>query len=110
MDECKELEIKNKQLMVENKELRMKNINVLNYKSWTWENIIQWILAIEQDRFVKYEKKLREVISQEQPSGDDLYDVNEGDIKRWGVTVFKDIKLLYKNIKKLTNKENGLER
>ena len=79
------------------------DINNHNFKEWEWEQILEWILSCDDGRFKRYEEKLRKNLQQEEVSGVDLKDVNEVDIKRWGVTKFSDIKTLCSNIQELVN-------
>ena len=106
MEEQKESQLKIKELENKNKILKLQNLDVNNYVMWKWEEILRWILNLESDRFKKYEQDLRKNLGVEQPSGSDLEYVNEGDIRRWGITKFGDIKIVCSKIKDLV-KQNG---
>ena len=107
MEEQKEAEIKIDKLEKENHDLRIKAMDVAKYKTWSWQQILQWILSVDNSRFSKYEKQLKQSLHDEKPNGEDLGYVNEGDIKRWGVSNFRDIKILSQKIKELVNEKNN---
>ena len=108
MEEQKASEIKIQSLTAEVKQLRLKMIDINNYKQWNWEQILAWIISIEDGRFKKYEMELQKVLMEEEPSGEDLDNVNEIDIKRWGIKKFGDIKILVKCVKHVVN-NNGAQ-
>ena len=106
------VEEKESQMMIESLEEEMKSMrpqtmDVSQYKSWSWMEIFKWIMSIEDGRFAKYEGKLKRALSQEKPSGDDIEYVNGEDIKRWGITHFRDIKILKQYIDQLGNDHEG---
>ena len=115
--QIEQLKRQNKQLMEEQKESRLRieeleneveilksqNLDVNNYETWKWQEILQWIMTLENHKFKEYEQDLKINLSVEQPSGSDLNEVNEGDIRRWGITKFCDIKILCYNIRQMVN-------
>ena len=103
MDDEKERQIEIQSLRKENEILRAKILNNGNYHDWDHDDILHWILNLDNKRFMKYENKLRENLNEEEPSGQYLADVNEQDIKRWGIKKFGDIKDLKKHIDNLVN-------
>ena len=74
-----------------------------NYLDWNHEDILEWILSLDNGIFVQYQSELTRVLKEENVSGDDLSIVDMDDLKRWGVKQFKHLKLLSKRIKELTN-------
>ena len=108
--EIEQLRTENEGLRQENIRLKMqfkaKSLDLSQYKSWNWQEMLQWILSIDDSRFNVYETQLRQMLNEEKPTGDDLGYVTENDIKRWGITNFRDIKIVLQNIKKLVNDEN----
>ena len=90
-------------LQDELKKLRAKMLDISNYKQWSWQQILKWIITIENGKFGKYEKQLRKALSEETPSGEDIEYINGDDIKRWGVRQFGDIKILLSCIQQLGN-------
>eukprot|EP01084_Bolivina_argentea_P292851 503564_1 len=106
MEEQKQCQLRIIKLKEENKQLKLKNLNINDYKDWNWEEILIWILSLNDGQYSKYKNQLQITMKEEGPSGKDLSDVNEVDIKRWGVTNFRDIKDLAKSLKKLVNDNN----
>ena len=103
LDDQKEFEMQIQKLRKENEELKMRNIDVQNYRTWNWKQILLWILSLDDGRYSKYEDELRKNLANEEIGGEDLFEVNEADIKGWGVNNFKDKKNLSKRIKELVN-------
>ena len=99
-------------LRLENKQLRQEMVrhgsivDISKYMTWNWQQILQWILKMENSRFKKYEITLRKMLHEEKPNGEDLGYVNEADIKRWGVTDFRDIKIFRAKLDELINANN----
>ena len=80
--------------------------NKKGYESWTTDDIISWILSLNDGQFKKYQKILNKELSAQNVSGRHLVDVNELDIHTWGVTDFDDKKYLLKQIKLLITSHN----
>eukprot|EP00483_Globobulimina_turgida_P012594 UN12617 len=91
-------------LFVEYKKLKIESMDVSKYRSWDWFDIFVWIITIANGRFVKYEQDLHAILSEEQPTGQDLEYVNEADVKRWGVANFGDIHALRQSIQDMISK------
>eukprot|EP01084_Bolivina_argentea_P059117 107901_1 len=96
----------NKNLKNENKELKLKCIDETKYETWSSDEIVSWIISLENNRYSKYEQILRISIAEEELTGEHLIDVNENDIKGWGIKNFGDKKNLCRKIKELVNKNN----
>ena len=86
------------------RKFKKQNIDTSKYAIWDSEQIVYWILSLDHDRFKHYEEKLKISLCKEGVIGQDLIEVNENDINRWGITQFKDIKILKKKIEELLNK------
>ena len=75
-----------------------------DYLDWNHEDIINWIMSIENDRFRKYEYVLKQSFSEEELKGPHLVDVDKTDIHRWGIKPFGDKQKLWKSIRELVMK------
>ena len=106
MEEQKETEIENQTLRAQIKDLELKTMDIKQFKSWNFEQILSWIISIEEGRFKKYEMELKKVLSEEEPTGEELGSADAADIKRWGIKKFGDIKILMQCIKQLVNNNN----
>ena len=93
--------IENKELKNEIKELKLKNIDESKYLEWDYEEIVSWIISLDNGRYCKYEEKLKTELN-----GTNLQRVDQNDIKSWGVKKFDDKKDLYLAIQDLVNKSN----
>eukprot|EP01084_Bolivina_argentea_P160999 280300_1 len=106
--EQKELLIENQQLKLEMKQFQVKqeeniNIDVTKYLEWGAEQIVTWIVSLDTNRYLKYKEILQKAIKNEGVTGKHLSQVNEADIKGWGVVHFDDKKDLSLKIKQLVN-------
>eukprot|EP01084_Bolivina_argentea_P142622 250555_1 len=77
-------------------------IDMVKYMNWKYEEIVEWIMSLDNGRFEQYKNILLENLKEEGIEGSDLCDVNEIDLKSWGVKNFKDKKLLLAKLKELT--------
>merc|ERR1712154_694620 len=101
----KGLELQN--LRDENKRLKLQCIDVSNFLQWKHDEICQWIIGLDNGRFMKYKEKLRISLEEEEVDGQILEIVDGGDLKRWGVTKLADIKFLQKELLTLVNNAPG---
>ena len=106
MDEQKENQMKIGELQQEIKHLKLSNINAVEYESWNNEQILIWIMNLENGRFRKYKDILSKNLSEEDVKGIDLKTVDISDLKGWGVVVFGDRKAMFAQIQKLIHGNN----
>ena len=104
-DERKEFDMTINELKEENKKLKLNNLDVGKYEEWGVDEIIYWIISLDEKVFQQYEGTLRKFLSEEDVNGECLIDVEVSDIKRWGIKSFKHSKLLLKAIKSLVDKD-----
>ena len=112
--EKKEMEIENNGLKQELSalkqqlsELKAQSIDPSKYKSWDHENILFWIMSLDDGKFKSYEQKLRQNLAEEEVEGNQLNEVNETDIKGWGITKFGDKKCLLRHIQSLVQQNQN---
>ena len=103
MDEQKELQLRNNDLEQQLKELKLKSIDINNWRDWNYQQIIIWIMSLENGRFKKYEKILSSSLEEEEINGSHLIRVDAVDVKGWGIKNFDDKKDLVKYIQDLVN-------
>ena len=107
MDEQKESQQLIQSLKAENQSLKSKLIDPSRYKEWGTQDIITWILSLENGRYTKYKSKLEQSLNEEQVKGIHLESVDAIDVKGWGVVEFGDKKSLMKEIKALMKQNNN---
>ena len=95
-----------KELKEEIKTYKMKCIDTTKYEEWTSDEIVLWIMSLENGRYDKYTQKLAQELKNEGVSGACLESVNEIDVKGWGVNNFADKKSLTKSIQQLVSQKN----
>ena len=103
MEEQKELEMRNQNLVEENKRLKVKCIDTTRYLEWNDEEIVNWIVSLEDGRFNEYEQKLRQIFATEELKGEYLSMITENNLKDWGLVNFGKRKALFKAIQDLTS-------
>ena len=92
----------------ENRELKLQLIDPSKYMQWKWQDIMQWILSLENGRFVKYCQSLEQSLKEEEVTGADLNNVDILVVKGWGVVNFKDKQALFGYIQGLSKQgQNG---
>ena len=104
LDDKKEMELLINNLKKENASLKKKNIEELNFINWNHEEILLWILSIDDGYFDKYSNILDKELNDCEMRGKDLLELSTKDIRGLGVKVFADAKKLEKCIQELVNK------
>ena len=105
-DDAKELILENKDLKEQITNLKIKSIDPTKYKTWDTNDVLSWILSLDNKLFLQYQDKLKKCLFEEQIQGNDLQDVNEIDVKGWGITKFAHKKKLVLRIKELVHDTN----
>ena len=105
-DEHKELEIKYNELKIEYETLKSDRLDVKNYLDWKAKDVVEWIMSLENQRFIKYKDLLLNKFVKENVDGLALNEMDAGDLAQFGVNDFKDRKCLIKHIKSLSNNIN----
>ena len=80
---------------------RGKFIDTRNYLNWNDEDILRWIMSLDDGLFNMYEDILRKSFREEGVTGKDLNRVEPLDIKCWGIMDFRHKKSLYEHIQSL---------
>ena len=82
--------------MHENKQLKM---NVGNFKQWSTEELVSWIVQLDPEHYAQYADEMLRVMTEEDVDGMCLDgDVSIDDLKRWGIRRFKHSKHILKAI------------
>lgn len=98
MEEQKESQIKIERLEEQVAALKLRAIDESKYMDWEWEDVLLWILSMDNGRYKKYESVLRQSLSEEEVRGEYLSKVDSADIKGWGIKSFLDKKDLFARI------------
>eukprot|EP01084_Bolivina_argentea_P009280 17363_1 len=92
-------------LKKENKKLKMKAMDLSKWQDWNSDDILIWIMSLDDGKYKRYHYKLQKTLKQQEITGDDLASMDATDVKDLGVSAFKDKKSLLLSIKKLVNKK-----
>eukprot|EP01083_Nonionella_stella_P074886 203276_1 len=106
IDERKEYETTIHALRSEISKLKVKSVDITKYLSWKHEDILMWIMSLDNNRFDGYRDRLSQSLKEEGIEGIHLNEVNEMDIKGWGIKNFADKKFLLKKIKELVHQKS----
>lgn len=101
VEEQKDSQIKIQGLEEQVAALKLKAMDPSSYMEWEWEEILFWILSLENGRYKKYEAVLQQALSEEEVKGEYLGKVDASDVKGWGIKAFMDKKDLSKHIEDL---------
>merc|ERR1712130_222740 len=75
--------------------------NTQHFESWKSEDVIRWMMSLENAKYKKYEDELSKNVRMENVDGACLSSLDKGDLHRLGITDFKDKKDLMLRIKEL---------
>eukprot|EP01083_Nonionella_stella_P142234 439690_1 len=81
--------------------LKAKVIDVTRFMEWQAEDVLNWLLSIEDGLYRKYEQTLRTAITDSEVCGKDLITMDIVDLQHFGVSKFADRKILIEHIKRL---------
>eukprot|EP01084_Bolivina_argentea_P036326 67222_1 len=76
-----------------------------NYKTWSIEDVFQWIMCLDNGAFQQYSNVLLKNLKNENAKGSCLMLLDSNDLHRFGITDIIHKKLLLQKIQKLTSKE-----
>ena len=117
-DECKETKLELEELKIKYLELKKKvKLDINDFMNWSGDDVADWIISLDENRFSKYENKLREVLKEQNIDGSCLADIVKSDITEWGIKDFKDKTMIFKQISsnfqnsnaKPNNNDNDME-
>eukprot|EP01084_Bolivina_argentea_P266694 452441_1 len=107
--EQKQLIHQNETLKEQNRKLRAKFIQRTIYSEWSTEDLIFWILSLENGRFLQYKDRFNNQLRNSKTEGKDLSNVvNEYTIKIWGVTDIQDQHSLLTHIQRLCQENKNV--
>merc|ERR1712232_139488 len=66
--------------------------NTQHFESWKSEDVIRWMMSLENAKYKKYEDELSKNVRMENVDGACLSSLDKGDLHRLGITDFKDKK------------------
>ena len=110
-NEQKEYEMTINELKEQVKKLKVNALDINEFREWDSNDVINWILSIDDGVLAKYEEKVKQEILDGEIEGTDLITMDMDDIKRLGIGKFAHRKVLQTNIAKLKqindNKQNA---
>eukprot|EP01084_Bolivina_argentea_P288352 494889_1 len=84
-----------------NKLKKNRKLDERNYKKWMSEDVIDWIMCLEDNKFGKYNERIVKIVNEQNIDGSCFDDIEKSDLTEWGVKDFKDRTSLFKHIKNL---------
>ena len=106
-DEKKEYEMTINELKGRIQELKKKVLDINKFMEWDSNDVINWVLSIDNGVLIKYEEQIKQKILLREVEGRDLVEMDMDDIERLGITKFAHQKLLRANIEKLIQINNN---
>ena len=107
INDYKKMEIEINTLKSENNRLKLRELNNMDYTKWNNDDILIWILSLNNNKFEKYKNVLNKNLSLQNIKGIDLQNMNEFDIQGLGITDFSDKKELIQQIKQLIDQKQN---
>ena len=89
------------------KELKVKSIDLSKYEKWNEDDVLLWMLSLENGRYKKYENALQKQLKAQRIKGSQLKQMNALVIQLLGITEEEDQKAMEIAIKKLVNKNKS---
>ena len=90
LDNEKEYQLTIKKLNDEIDNLKLKCLDIYNYEQWNSQQIVAWMISLDEQRFNKYRDTLLYHLNEEEIIGNDLKQMNEIDLQRWHIKSFND--------------------
>eukprot|EP01084_Bolivina_argentea_P243060 407546_1 len=75
--------------------------NYLQWKLWNHNDLLKWILSLNNGVFIQYKDVLETSLKEENVRGSHLVNVDKTDIKGWGIKDFEHKQTLYDHIRQL---------
>ena len=98
-EECKEKEIEISSLREKLK--RKENIKNKHYTEWTSDELIDFIINLEDGKFKCYQEILRINLNDEDVDGESIKFVEKKEWKEWGIKDYKHRTIIHQNIQNL---------
>eukprot|EP01084_Bolivina_argentea_P207662 354267_1 len=74
-------------------------------KDWNTNELLNWILQIENGTYIKYKQTLYSALNENQINGKNIKDINEINLKYFGINILSDRKHLMKHINNLISSQ-----
>ena len=84
-------------------------VNVQKYQKWSMRDVEIWLMTLEKGRFEKYIEGLIAGFQSDNIEASNLPDLDQGDIRAFGVQDFKDRKALKEHFQSLAANTNDIE-
>ena len=97
----RELQFENSSLKKQNKSMTKLIFDERDFMNWSVDEVISWIMDIDNGKYLKYFEMLNIRITDEQIDGIKLYELDYVDLKELGIIDIDDRKSLWRNIQLL---------
>jgi len=84
-------------------EERLERLNVKAYEDWCSDDVVDWIIALDQHAYARYEATLRKEFGESDFTGKDLAQIDLDSLKHLCVTNFLHRQKIYSNVRQLIN-------
>ena len=105
-NEKKEMEIEMNKMKIIIDKLKLKSIDERRYKEWTTEQVIIWIISLNNGKYKQYKNILTKELTKQNVTGSHLQYIEKNGLLSFGINDFMDRQILYKSIQKLIHKHN----
>jgi len=81
------------------------NPKIENYKNWSPESIVKYVISLDKGIYKPYAEPLLEALKQNQMTGEDLPELNKNDLFSFGVKIFRHRVALIRHFQKLAGND-----
>jgi len=81
------------------------NPNVDNYKSWSPESIVKYVMTLDDGIYEQYTEQFLASLKENEMTGEDLPELNKNDLFSFGIKVFRHRVTLIKHFQKLAGND-----
>ena len=82
-------------------------VDASEWKQWNTEQVLSWILFIDNGRYMKYKDDLYDNLKKQMFTGQYLQRVDTIHIRQWGINDAQDIQILINEINDLVNEDHN---
>ena len=107
IEECKESNLALNELRDELLLLKKIHLDPLNYLSWTANDVIDYLCLLDNGKYKKYNKKLREIFIKESINGNTICYIDKSTLRDWGINNIVDRTKIFQHLQNILNQNQN---
>ena len=77
------------------------NLNIANYLNWSGDDIVSWLVTLDNGEYKQYESVLRAAFDEENVNGKGIVHIDKPQLKEWGIRDFMHKNNIYAHFQSL---------